>query len=429
MVLQGGVGGCCSSAPSPIVVGGTLNATGTTFNGGSDTITAESGGHVIASSSVFNISSLDLTSNSVLNSGDLTNNTFNMPIYVPYVDVPYLGNNASFTQIEINNGTIPSGTLNLNLIGTNSSMSYVFYQSFTVGAGATVAVAPDVAVVLSAGSTLTDNGTTSFASGDTVVLQGGVGGCCSSAPSPIVVGGTLNATGTTFNGGSDTITAESGGHVIASSSVFNISSLDLTSNSVLNSGDLTNNTFNMPIYVPYVDVPYLGNNASFTQIEINNGTIPSGTLNLNLIGTNSSMSYVFYQSFTVGAGATVAVAPDVAVVLSAGSTLTDNGTTSFASGDTVVLQGGVGGCCSSAPSPIVVGGTLNATGTTFNGGSDTITAESGGDLVADSETIFNLASLTLNSGSSATLRPTSSPGCSQSTATRHSTCPATTSAS
>ena len=89
---------------------------------------------------------------------------------------------------------------------------------------------------LAAGSTLTDNGTMTFASGDTVALQGGVGGCCSAAPSPILVGGTLKAINTTFNGAASTITANSSGHVIASSSVFNIGSLNLTNNSVLYSG-------------------------------------------------------------------------------------------------------------------------------------------------------------------------------------------------
>ena len=50
-----------------------------------------------------------------------------MPIYVPYSDVQYLGNNANFQQININAGTLASGTLNLDLIGTNtSSLSYAF---------------------------------------------------------------------------------------------------------------------------------------------------------------------------------------------------------------------------------------------------------------------------------------------------------------
>ena len=104
----------------------------------------------------------------------------------------------------------------------------------------------------------------------------------------------------------------------------------------------------------------------------------------------------------MAAGATVAVGPDVAVVLPSGSTLTDNGTMTFARGDTVLLQGGVGGCCSAAPSPIVVGGTLNATNTTFSGASGTITANSGGLINATSSTI-SLAAITLNSGSSAAL--------------------------
>ena len=42
----------------------------------------------------------------MLNSGDLTGDTFNMPISVPYGDVQYLGDNASFQQIKINAGTL-----------------------------------------------------------------------------------------------------------------------------------------------------------------------------------------------------------------------------------------------------------------------------------------------------------------------------------
>ena len=45
-----------------------------------------------------------------MNSGDLTGNTFNLPISLPYGDVQYLGSNASFQQIQINAGTISSGT-------------------------------------------------------------------------------------------------------------------------------------------------------------------------------------------------------------------------------------------------------------------------------------------------------------------------------
>ena len=43
----------------------------------------------------------------MLRSGDLTGDTFNMPIYVPYNDVQYLGGNASFSDIDINAGDTP----------------------------------------------------------------------------------------------------------------------------------------------------------------------------------------------------------------------------------------------------------------------------------------------------------------------------------
>ena len=66
-----------------------------------------------------------------------------MPIYVPYGDVQYLGNNAKFQQININAGTLASGTLNLDLIGTNTSgLSYAFPGGFTVASGATLDVGP-----------------------------------------------------------------------------------------------------------------------------------------------------------------------------------------------------------------------------------------------------------------------------------------------
>ena len=247
----------------------------------------------------------------MLNSGDLTGDTFNMPIFVPYGDVQYLGNNVSFQQIEINAATLPSGTLNLNLIGTNTSdLSYVFPGGFTVASGATIAVGPGVPVIIDpAAQILTDNGTLTFAAGDTVTLNGN---CCGAAADRR--SGMLTADSTTFGGGTSgpSITIASGGHLVATNSTFSLAQLSLDNGSVLNSGDLTGDTFNMPIFVPYGDVQYLGNNVSFQQIEINAGTLPSGTLSLNQIGTKTSgLSYVFPGGFTVASGATIAVGPGV----------------------------------------------------------------------------------------------------------------------
>ena len=83
-------------------------------------------------------------------------NTFNLPIYVPYTLVASLAGNASFDQVYIEAGTISSGTLALNLIGSNPNMSYVFASGFTVAAGGTMAVGANVPVVVE--STLSDAG-------------------------------------------------------------------------------------------------------------------------------------------------------------------------------------------------------------------------------------------------------------------------------
>ena len=92
------------------------------------------------------------------------------PIYVPYTLVPSLAGNTSFDQIEIVAGIISSGTLSLNLIGNNSSMSYVFPDTFAVDAGGTMAVGANVQVLLNSELTFSDAGTMTFSSGDLVTL-------------------------------------------------------------------------------------------------------------------------------------------------------------------------------------------------------------------------------------------------------------------
>ena len=263
---------------------------------------------------------------------------------MPYNDVASLaaGNNVSFDQIEISSATLPSGNeLDLDLIGTNTAnLSYVFPNGFTVGSGGNLVVGANVPVQIPSGQTLTDDGTLSFASGDTLTF--GVS-CCSAAE--IVVAGTLTAAGTTFTG-----TGESGTIVVNSGGIITP----------------TGSTFNVPLIVPYNDVASLaaGNNVSFDQIEISSATLPSGNeLDLDLIGTNTAnLSYVFPNGFTVGSGGNLVVGSNVPVQIPAGETLTDDGTLSFASGDTLTLDGN---CCSSAE--IVVAGTLTAAGTTFTG--------------------------------------------------------------
>ena len=260
------------------------------------------------------MSQLYLDNSSLLNSGDLTGDTFNVPLYLPYGDVQYLGGNTSFDDVEINGGTMTSGTLNLNLIGINTAnLLYVFPFGFTVAGGTTLTVAPSVNVQISPGQTITDSGTMTFGSYDSVSLVTAYGSGTESTE--IQVNGVLDASTTTFTGSGGYFTEISinpGGHLIAAGSTFNFSELYLNNGSVLNSGDLTGDVFNVPLYLPYSDVQYLGGNISFDNVEINGGTMTGGTLNLNLIGINTTnLIYVFSGNFTVAAAATVNLGPNV----------------------------------------------------------------------------------------------------------------------
>ena len=452
--------------------GGLLQATGTAFNSpGSDGIgytyiTVNGGGHLQASSSTFAVGYVDLVDGVVCNAGDLTGDGFDSPLYIPAIDVQYLANNLRFQAINVQADTIVSGeTLALNSIGTQTTtnLRYVFPGGLTVNQGGSVTVAASVPVVLSGGltvnqggsvsfgasdavtmgppsaantyTTLTDNGTVSFASGDTMGLYcsyNGNYGYVYGAQIVVGNGGLLQATGTAFNSpGSDGIgytyiTVNGGGHLQASSSTFAVGYVDLVDGVVYNAGDLTGDGFDSPLYIPAIDVQYLANNLRFQAIDVQADTIVSGeTLALNSIGTQTTtnLRYVFPGGLTVNQGGSVTVAASVPVVLSGGltvnqggsvsfgasdavtmgppsaantyTTLTDNGTVSFASGDTVGLYcsyNGNYGYVYGAQIVVGNGGLLQATGTAFNSpGSDGIgytyiTVNGGGHLQASSST-------------------------------------------
>ena len=128
-------------------------------------------------------------------------------------------------------------------------------------------------------------------------------------------------------------------------------------------------------------------------------------LDLNsLIGTTTRPAWAmsFPAASLVASGATLAVGrPNVPLYISAWQTFADNGSVSFAAGDTVQLQGN---CCTAA-GVITIGGTLTADDTTFTNNanqSPSITVESGGDL-ALADSTYDLSSLTLDSGSAASM--------------------------
>ena len=329
-------GNCCGTY-GQLVVAGTLNVAGTTFNGGGPSITVDSGGTI-----------------------NPTGSTFNVVLVVPYNEVAALTNNVSFDQIEIESGTLSSGTLALNAIGTTTThLSYAFPAGFKVGSDGTLTVAAGLPVTIPVGETVTDDGTMSFGSGDTVSLPGN---CCGTY-GQLVVAGTLNAAGTTFNGGGPSVTVDNGGVI-----------------------DPTGSAFNVGLFVPYNDVPALTNNVSFDQIYIESGTLSSGTLALNAIGTTTTnLSYSFPSGFTVGPAGTLTVAAGLPVTIPIGETVTDDGTMSFGSGDTVSLPAS---CCGSY-GQLVVAGILNATSTTFNGGTPSVIVNNGG-VIDPTGSAFNV---------------------------------------
>jgi hypothetical protein len=399
-----------------LLVNGTLDAFGTTVNaagpnGNSSTlIQTNAGGHFYGSNNTFALTQLSLLTGSVLSSGELTGNGFDLAIFVPAVDMPLLASNRRFQDVNILAGTLQNGqSLALNAIGTDTTVNlrYVFPGGFTVAAGATVTVAPTVNVLISGAQTFTENGNMTFGIGDTLTF-----GTAFNQTTQLQIGGTLATTGTTINaaspnGNSTTfIQVNSGGHLTASNSTFALTSLTLAAGSVLNAGDLVGDGFDLPIYVPALDIPLLASNRRFQNVNILAGSLVGGqTLALNLIGTDTSVNlvYVFAAAFSVNSGATLNVAPNTRVMIFGGQTLTDAGAINLTAGDMFTL-----GTAFNQVTTLAVSGTLAAAGGTINsspanGNSvTTIAVNSGGNLNVTSSS-FSLNSLALNVGSVTTL--------------------------
>jgi hypothetical protein len=371
-----------------IVVGanGLMTATATSFfNSGNyfnSQVYVAGGGHLQATNSSFSISQVYLDNGSNLSAGDLVGNAFDTTLLVPASEVQNLSgtgsNNLRFQDIDILGGTLSNNqTLALNAIGTatTANLRYVFPPNFIIAPGSSVAVAPNVNVLLPANATLTDNGSLSFGTGDTVNFVNAY-----ATATDIVVGGTgaMIATTTSFyNSGSyynSQVYVAGGGHLQASNCGFSISSLSLDNASVLNPGDLVGNAFDLPLTLPAGEVQYLsgagGNNLRFQDINILGGTLGNNqSLALNAIGTatTANLRYVFPANFIIASGSSVTVASNVNVLLQPNVTLTDNGDLSFGSGDNINFANAY-----ATATNLVVGGTgtMNAYTTSFfNSGS------------------------------------------------------------
>lgn len=306
----------------------------------------------------------------------------------------------------------PGGTLSLSAVAATST----FAQAMTVQSGGTLTIGAgaNVQIGSSLGVALTDDGTLTFASGDTVTLNLDLTG----APQIVVgTGGLMNASDTAFKAGTTLggtqIVVNSGGHLTASGSTFTITQVDLKDGSVLNSGDLSNDAFNTTLYVPILDVPLLTNNQSFEDVDINAGDslLNGQSVTLTLMGTTSTANllYILTGNLTVNQGASLTVASGVHLQIGTGAflssaMLTDDGKLTFASGDTATFDS----YSSVAMAQIVVGngGVMSASDTLFNATNSQptqIVVNSGGTLQV-SDGSFALSSLSLNSGSTDTMQ-------------------------
>ena len=362
-----------------ILVNGTMSATGTTFNlGGNNAsltqIQVNSGGELTATNSTFNLNQLVLESGSILSSTDLTNDTFNLPLYLPALDIPLVANNLSFHAIEIFAGTLSTGqSLSLNQIGTASTANlvYVFTGAFTVQAGATLNVSPNVGVEINPNVTITDNGALTTGSGATFVFE-----VAYQTTTQIVVNGTMSATGTTFNlGGNNAsltqIQVNSGGELTAAGSTFALNQMKLNAGSTDTLQFMafaTQLTINSGASISVHSDDFSSTSASVVAAGASTATIDLtnnfwGTLNTTQIAAkitdhskNSNLPTVLYQPF-----------------------LTENATGTYAANASATY--------SASAQTVNLTATVIAAGKTVNEGTETFTILSGGTTVGSSVTV------------------------------------------
>ena len=258
-----------------------------------------------------------------------------------------------------------------------SSITMASGSSLTVGGGleakfgASVVIGDNANVLISnAQSIAVDGGATMTVGATTVVLDdynnGGYG---------ITVAGTLTATNSSFSptrsafGTGSGISIYASGQIHATNTYFGWDAFRLYDGNSLAAGDLANDTFQTIVYAPGTDIPLLAGptltaNKSFQDIDINAGSLNTGTLTLGLMGSASTakLRYVFPSGYEVKSGATLAIADNVNVLINNAQTIAVDGGGAMTVGATTVVlddynNGGYG---------ITVAGTLTATNSSFS---------------------------------------------------------------
>jgi hypothetical protein len=421
--------------------GGLLQATGTNFNAAapngsngvnSTSIVVSSGGHLQSTGGVFSVGQLNFNIGANLGTGDLVNNGFDLPLYVPAMDVQYFtgsnNSNLRFKDINLQPDTLTSGqsvALNVQPQQNSPNLHYIFSGTFTINQGAMLTVAPNATVFIGTGSSsiaFNDYGTVVFAPADTVTLNDS--GYYITSTITVYSGGLLQAIGTGFNAAaangtngvnSTAIIVNSGGHLQSANGTFAVGQLNFNVGANLATGDLVNNGFDLPLYVPIMDVQYLtgssNSNLRFKDILLQADTLVNGqnvALNVQPQQTSPNMRYVFSGAFTINQGATLTVTPNATVVVGQNSsvTLSDNGTLQFGSGDTVSLNNN--GYYQASQITVGTGAVLQATSDNISGaaapgsnGNNTasIIVNSGGHFITTNSSFSTLTQVYLDNNS------------------------------
>ncbi len=278
---------------------------------------------------------------------DWSDSTFSVPIVTPAKLIDSFSaagggkDNKSFREIYINSGTLASGSLNLRLIGTQTTQNLYYYINgpFIVAAGATLNLLPNVRAEISFNTMLTVDGTAHLQSGSTLNFGSSTGS------TQMVVNGTLRTNSATITGPRN---------------------LQLSDSAIV---DWSDSTFSVPIVTPAKLIDSFSaagggkDNRSFREIYINSGTLASGSLNLRLIGTQTTQNLYYYINgpFIVAAGATLNLLPNVRAEISFNTMLTVDGTAHLQSGSTLNFGSSTGS------TQMVVNGTLRTNSATITG--------------------------------------------------------------
>ena len=288
-----------------------------------------------------------------------------------------------------------AGNFSLGLSSTTmSSGSAMTVNGVAVQPGAVLAINSNSSVTITDSAFLSVSGQMTL-SGDSLVVDK-TAGCCGTSDGIVVnLGGTLTLKNSSVsrNGGSgyesSYLTVSAGGHLITSNTTFSLDDLYLNAGVVLNSGDMTGNIFNSPLYAPIADQPLLTNNQSFGAVYLTGSLNSSQSLSLDPIGTGTTTGqyYILPGGLATTSSQSLTIENNAVVYIADSQFLSVGGPVKVTNATVVIDKNA--GCCGTSDGIVVNQGgtmTLNNASIYRNGGSgyetSSISVNAGGHLVS-----------------------------------------------